>query len=139
MKIDISRNEQLVFDPVMKNALIDYSDIDDHQLLCYPLEEVLVEKLRSVMQRMQARDFYDLWYLLEQQGMELSFYTREFELKCKSKEINPLDFPKKLAERLPQYGGRWKSSMSEQIHNLPDFDQVEREMQRHFKKWKWLF
>ena len=86
------------------------------------------------MQRMQARDFYDLWYLLEQHGMDLDFYKNEFEKKCKSKELNPADFPKKLTERLPQYKGRWQSSMSEQIQDLPDFDQVVREVQRHLKK-----
>lgn len=134
VKIDISRSEQLVFEPVMKDVFIDYTDMEEHQLLCYPLEEVLVEKMRSVMQRMQARDFYDIWYLLEQHGMEVDFYMNEFETKCKSKELNHTDFLKKLAERLPQYKGRWQSSMSEQIKDLPDFDQVEREVQRHLKK-----
>lgn len=134
VKIDISRSEQLVFEPVMKDVFIDYTDMEEHQLLCYPLEEVLVEKMRSVMQRMQARDFYDIWYLLEQHGMDFDFYLNEFETKCKSKELNHTDFPKKLAERLQQYKGRWQSSMSEQIKDLPDFDQVEREVQRHLKK-----
>lgn len=134
VKIDISRSEQLVFEPLMKDVFIDYTDMEEHQLLCYPLEEVLVEKMRSVMQRMQARDFYDIWYLLEQHRMDVDFYLSEFEKKCKSKELNHTDFPKKLAERLPQYKGRWQSSMSEQIKNLPDFDQVEREVQRHLKK-----
>lgn len=134
VKIDISRSEQLVFEPVMKDVFIGYSDMEEHQLLCYPLEEILVEKMRSVMQRMQARDFYDLWYLLEQHEMDVDFYKSKFESKCKSKEINPADFPKKLAERLPQYKGRWQSSMSEQIKELPDFDQVEREVQRHLKR-----
>jgi uncharacterized protein len=50
--------------------------------------------------------------------------------------IKPTDFPKKLDERLPQYKGRWKSSMREQIKDLPDFDQVEREVQRHLKNLK---
>jgi predicted nucleotidyltransferase component of viral defense system len=134
VKIDISRSEQLVFEPVMKDVFIGYSDVEEHQLLCYPLEEVLVEKMRSVMQRMQARDFYDIWYLLEQHGMDVDFYLNELETKCESKELNHTDFPKKLAERLPQYKGRWQSSMSEQIKDLPDFDQVEREVQRHLKK-----
>jgi predicted nucleotidyltransferase component of viral defense system len=134
VKIDISRNEQLVFEPLMKAVFIDYSDMEDHQLWCYPLEEVLVEKMRSVMQRMQARDFYDIWFLLEQHGMEVEFFLSEFERKCKNKELNHLDFHKKLSERLPQYKGRWISSMSDQIKDLPDFDQVEREVQRHLKK-----
>lgn len=134
VKIDVSRNEQLVFEPVMKDVFIGYTDMEEHQLLCYPLEEVLVEKMRSVMQRMQARDFYDIWYLLEEHGMDVDFYLNEFEIKCKSKDLNPADFHKKLADRLPQYKGRWQSSMSEQIQDLPDFDKVEREVQRHFKK-----
>ena len=134
VKIDISRSEQMVFEPVMKDVFIGYSDMEEHQLLCYPLEEVLVEKMRSVMQRMQAHDFYDIWYLLEQQEIDIDFYLTEFETKCKTKELDHTDFQKKLAERLPQYKGRWQSSMSEQIKDLPDFEQVVREVQRHFKK-----
>ena len=49
-----------------------------YQLLCYTLEEVLVEKMRSVMQRMQARDLYDIWYLLEEHGLDCDFYLKEF-------------------------------------------------------------
>lgn len=136
VKIDISRSEQLVFDPVPQNVLIGYSDLKAHQLLCYPLEEVLVEKMRCVMQRMAARDFYDIWYLLVVHEMDVEFYINEFAKKCASKKLNHTDFSKKLAERLPQYKARWKSSMSEQIQDLPDFDQVEREVMRHLKKLK---
>jgi predicted nucleotidyltransferase component of viral defense system len=136
VKVDISRSEKLEFKPVMRTVLLGYSDLKEYQLLCYPLEEVLVEKMRTVMQRMQARDFYDIWYLLEQHGMDVNFYLKEFANKCESKKLNPVDFPKKLAERLPQYKGRWESSMNEQIHDLPDFDKVEREVQRHLKKLK---
>ena len=136
VKVDISRSEKLEFEPVIKNVYIDYSDLEEHQLLCYSLEEVLVEKMRSVMQRVQARDFYDIWYLLEVFEMDIDFYLNEFRNKCANKNIKPLDFPKKLSERIPLYKGRWQSSMSEQIKDLPSFDQVEREIQRHFKKLK---
>lgn len=136
VKVDISRNELMVFAPIMKNVFIGYSDLEEYELLCYSLEEVLVEKMRSVMQRMQARDFYDIWYLLEKHDINVNFYLSEFEVKCKNKNINSTDFLKKLDERLPQYKGRWKSSMSEQIKHLPDFAQVVREVQRHFKKVK---
>lgn len=111
VKVDISRSEQMVFEPVMNTVFIGYSDMEEHKLLCYPLEEVLVEKMRSVMQRMQARDFYDLWYLLEEHEMDIDFYVNEFDTKCRSKDLLYSDFPKKLTERLPQYKGRWKSSI----------------------------
>lgn len=135
VKIDISRSEKLVFEMVHQDIIISYSDQEPHQLLCYPLEEVLVEKLRSVMQRMQPRDFYDIWYLLEIHGIEVDFYRNEFKTKCKNKEINPAEFQEKLNQRLPQYKGRWQKSMADQIHDLPDFEQVEREVMRHLKKF----
>jgi hypothetical protein len=134
VKVDISRSENLVFNPILKDVFIGYADQEEHQLLCYSLEEVLVEKLRSVMQRMQARDFYDIWYLLEIHGMDVDFYINEFKTKCESKEVNPADFYNKLEQRLPQYKGRWQKSMADQIHNLPDFDTVLREVTRHLKK-----
>lgn len=133
VKVDISRSEQLQFEPVMQDTFLGYTDQEEHQLLCYPLEEVLVEKLRSVMQRMQARDFYDIWYLLEIHEMDVAFYSIEFKGKCESKEIDPADFHNKLEQRLPQYKGRWQTSMADQIQDLPDFDQVVREVMRHLK------
>ena len=136
VKVDISRSEQLQFEPVMQGTFLGYSDQEEHMLLCYPLEEVLVEKLRSVMQRMQARDFYDIWYLLEIHEMDVAFYSIEFRAKCESKKIDSADFHNKLEQRMPQYKGRWEKSMSEQIHNLPDFEQVERETMRNLKKLK---
>lgn len=136
VKVDISRSEKLEFEPTLKPAIIGYSDLEDYNLLCYPLEEVLIEKLRSVMQRMAARDLYDIWYLLEEHGMEVDFYLDQFSKKCAGKGLNAVDFPKKLAERLPQYKGRWNSSMNEQIQDLPSFDKVEREVLRHLKRIK---
>lgn len=134
VKVDISRSEVLQFEPTMQNAYLGYSDQEDHQLLCYPLEEVLVEKLRSIMQRMQARDFYDIWYLLEMYEMDVTFYVNEFKAKCESKDIDPKGFHNKLDQRLPQYQGRWQRSMSDQIRDLPDFETVQREVMRHLKK-----
>lgn len=134
VKVDISRNEQMVFAPVLQPAIINYSDLEAHRILCYPLEEVLVEKLRSVMQRMQARDFYDIWYLLEEHGLDVDFHYAEFCQKCTCKGLNPNDFQKKLTERIPQYKARWKSSMNDQIRDLPEFEKVAREAQKHLKK-----
>lgn len=136
VKVDIAKTEQLEFEPVLQNVFLCYSDQEEHQLFCYSLEEALVEKMRSVMQRMQARDFYDIWYLLEVHGMDANFYVNEFKSKCESKGLSAIDFYKKLEQRLPQYKGRWQTSMKDQIKDLPDFDQVEREIMRHLKNLK---
>ena len=135
VKIDISRNEKLEFESIIKEAIIDYSDLEDYKLLCYPLEELLVEKLRCTMQRMQPRDYYDIWYLVEIEGMDAEYFTNEFRNKCKSKELKPEDFHNKLEQKLPQYKARWQKSMNDQIKKLPDFEKVEREVSRKIKNW----
>ncbi len=136
VKVDVSRSEKLQFEPTVLDVFLTYSDQEEHKLLCYALEEILVEKLRSIMQRMQARDFYDIWYLLEIHGFELNFYVNEFITKCESKKVNPQDFFTKLKQRLPQYKARWQKSMKDQILDLPKFEQVEREVMRQLKKLK---
>ena len=138
VKVDISRSETLVFEPVWKKVILGYSDQGEHQLLCYSLKEVLVEKLRSVMQRMQARDFYDIWYLLEVHGMEVDFCINEFKSKCENKDVNSADFHAKLEQRLPQYKGRWKKSMADQIQDLPNFETIQREVMRHLRKLEFI-
>lgn len=134
VKVDISRSEKLEFEPVLQNMILNYTDQVEHKLLCYPPEEVLIEKLRSVMQRMQARDFYDVWYLLEIHGLKIEFYVQEFKAKCESKGIEPSKFHEKLGQRMASYRARWQKSMNDQIKDLPDFDKVEREVLRHIRK-----
>ena len=135
VKVDISRSEKLEFEPIMRNAIVDYSDLEDYKLVCYPLEELLVEKLRCTMQRTQPRDYYDIWYLVEVEKMEVEYFTNEFRNKCTSKELKPEDFHAKLDLKLPQYKARWQKSMSDQIKDLPDFEQVEREVIRKIKNF----
>jgi len=136
VKVDISKSELMLFNPVINISFKEYSDLEPFKLSCCSLEEVLVEKLRAVMQRMQARDYYDIWYLLEVYRMKVESYYPEFAKKCEHKGLNPADFFTKLSQRLPQYKARWVSSLKEQIKDLPDFEQVEREVQRVLKKLK---
>lgn len=90
LKVDISRGEKLVFQTIKRDVILSYSDQLDHQLLCYPIEEVLVEKLRSVIQRMQARDFYDWSKSLAGQVQNLPDFERvEREVMRQIKRFEP--------------------------------------------------
>jgi predicted nucleotidyltransferase component of viral defense system len=111
IKIDLARSEKLEFPTVIRPAITSYSDLEDHpyELLCYSLEEIMVEKLRAVMQRTQARDFYDIWYLTEMRDMEPEYHMAEFRRKCELKNQVPGEFFKKLEEKIPSYRGQWKS------------------------------
>ncbi len=42
-----------------------YPDIRRYRAVVYSLEEILAEKIRSILQRGKSRDYYDVWMLLK--------------------------------------------------------------------------
>ena len=67
IKVEISTDELLILHPESKHILHPYSDmVLDHQpISCYPIDEIIAEKLRSLVQRSYSasRDYYDLYHL----------------------------------------------------------------------------
>ena len=69
LRLDITRNEVLVFESVSRSVFHPFSDradLGDVQIRCYRLEEVMSEKIRAVLgQRIYAvsRDLYDIFEL----------------------------------------------------------------------------
>ncbi len=134
VKVDISKNELMQFDVEEREIFKKYSDYQSCSLKCYSLKEVMAEKMRSLLSRQQPRDFYDLWYLSEQEGMEMSDYLPEFEAKAKHKDLSSENLENRVNQLMPVFKTRWSSSMSDQIQDLPPFDQISRELGRHFRK-----
>ena len=98
------------------------------------LSSKILAKLRSLLSRQQPRDFYDLWYLAEFERMEMCNYIAEFEAKAKYKGLDPALLGSRIEKMLPVFKSRWESSINEQIKDLPPFEQVSREIGRHFRK-----
>jgi predicted nucleotidyltransferase component of viral defense system len=134
VKVDISKNELLQFPLETKPLFSTYSDHIESLIKCYSLPEVMTEKMRSLLSRQQPRDFYDLWYLSEYEGLEMNDYIAEYELKAKHKGLNPDGLESRIEKLLPVFKARWEGSMSAQIKELPPFEQVARELGRHFRK-----
>jgi predicted nucleotidyltransferase component of viral defense system len=134
VKIDITRKEMLEFSPAMKSIFIHYSDLEEFRILSYTLEEILIEKMCALMGRTQPRDLYDLWYLLAYEKMDIRHNWPEFERKAKSKGHLPAAFKEKVDSKLNVFKGRWYGSLASQIKDLPDFDLIVRELNKHFRK-----
>ena len=134
VKIDITRKEVLEFELVMKPVFIHYSDLEEFQILSYALEEVLIEKMCALMGRTQPRDLYDLWYLLEYEKIDIRHNWPEFERKARSKGHTPTAFKQKVESKSNSFKGRWEGSLASQIKNLPEFELVVRELDRHFRR-----
>ena len=62
----------------------------------YSIEEILAEKLRSLLQRTRVRDYYDVWYLLTQSENKINMKKqKKFSLKRLSRRNFP--FPAKTS------------------------------------------
>ena len=134
VKVDITRKETLEYEAALKPVFIHYSDLETFDILCYPLEEILIEKMCALIGRTQPRDLYDLWYLLEYNKMDITYSWPEFERKAKNKGHMPSAFKDKVQAKMSSFKGRWKGSLSNQIRDLPDFELVVRELNKHLRK-----
>ena len=135
LKIDFTRNEWLAFDVRDTSIIRVYSDlVKDFKIKCYSKQEVLIEKMRSLMERTQPRDIYDLWYLFEIDGISISHYNKEFIKKTAHKGLNPDELSDKLNEKEGKYKSMWEKYLANQVHDLPDFDGVFRDLMKHLRQ-----
>lgn len=129
VKLDITFYEQVLF-PTKKRPLIhSYSDghMCTRELEVYRIEEIVAEKLRSLLQRTRPRDVYDLWHLLSQRGLELDMHqiVSGFHQKCKYKSVPFTGIEEFFdEEKIESYANAWESTLGHQLEVLPSFDIV---------------
>jgi len=99
----------------------------------YSLEEIAAEKLRCVIQRVQCRDLYDIFRLVEDTHVSLVDVRPLFERKATAKGLDPATFAGRLEDRLPRYKDRWHNEMSDHLREPPRIDDVIRVVRRHLR------
>lgn len=132
IKFDLSFKELVVLKPEEKTILSEYSDKEDYSLWVYPLEEILAEKIRSILQRGKTRDYYDVWKILKEHfGLVDKEKTRwVLTEKCRFKNLvcnAKILFDK---EKLGEAEKHWEKGLAHQIDNLPDFKMVIEECKK---------
>lgn len=125
---DISLREKLVEEPEWREIKSGYDDIPEFKILVYSLNEILVEKIRSIIQRGKARDYYDVWRLLQ----ESSFNSKRIrELLVKKCKITGVEYKPDLVfdeDRLLEAKKFWLIALSRLTKGLPDFDVVVKDL-----------
>lgn len=97
----------------------------------YPLAEIAGEKLRCVMQRMQCRDLYDLWFLFKDADVDPHDAVEIFNSKAIHRNLDPGDFNSKYQVRLQQYRRRWTDELGDHVPGqVPHFKDVDRSIRR---------
>lgn len=120
IKIDLTKpdKEIIVLVPETKKILHNYSDSFDKKVLCYPLEEIIAEKIRAIFERTRPRDLYDIWKLYERVDMDA--VKDVLKEKCQFKGISIES--EKFIDRKGYYRDSWNSSLEHQMEELPDFE-----------------
>jgi len=130
IKIDASRVEKMVDNITQQTVTVSYDDLSNFTINGYSLDEVIAEKIRSLMQRNKVRDYYDIWRMFsEDNNFDQSKIGKMVVEKCK---INKIEYaPQKIfdSERLNGLNEHWENELGRLIvGDLPDPKTVFGEM-----------
>lgn len=128
--MDLTFDELLCLDPEYRSLLTAPFTSDQRELLVYPLEELLAEKMRSLIERGKSRDYYDVWRLLKEHAPQLDFRVVGTVLaeKVSHKGIcigAMKDFLPKDPRQLKHY---WTKNLGQQVSPLPSLEEMLEEL-----------
>lgn len=133
IKMDISLDEMLAENPSKQQVGEELEDIEKFDVYVYSLEEILAEKLRSIIQRGKSRDYFDVWMLFQIGGFDKDKVKSIFIEKCRYKKIEPsydLFFDKIKLDEARDF---WRTGLSRLMENVPDFEIVVRDLREEFE------
>ena len=136
LKVDISRDETMIF-PLQKRPIQStYTDCQNRKSLIavYAPEEILAEKLRSLLTRTEPRDLYDIHYMLTNQMADVEKMALRMGPKFEVKGYAVNDLKTILSKRQATFNQLWTARLSSQIPEIPSLEKVIRETNRFFQR-----
>jgi len=136
IKVEITHDELVVLTP-RKRTLIHGYDEDLHQRVsCYQLEEIVAEKLRALLHthqrivargwgRQHARDYYDLWRILDTffDTLDAQDIRRALTAKAQHRQLSFVDVNDFFTDELVTTARvQWEGSLRPVVTQLPDCD-----------------
>jgi len=138
LKMDFTRGEVLAYPLQDLTVLSQYSDLQKREarLQVYSFEEILAEKLRSLLSRAEPRDLYDIHYILDHQMVDIEQMKLNMSEKFTAKGFVVSDLNSILAKREKVFQRLWEGRLGGQIPDIPPLNTVMREtsrfLHRHF-------
>ena len=133
IRLDVSRKEPLADEAARVRVKPEYDEIGEFEVLVYSMDEVLAEKMRSIMQRGKARDYYDVWRLLKERRFDPARIRALVIKKCEG--VRFAYEPKLLFDeaRLADARRFWQIALGRLTKSLPDFDLVIGDLRKELK------
>ena len=128
---DLSPDEIIVEEPRERIVFNPYYE-KEFSIPVYTLDEIVAEKMRSLLQRTRVRDYYDVWYLLTKKKKELDGKNIR-KIFLKKTEYKKIRFTGKEQlldkDKLEQAGAYYEAQLGSQIKNLPSFGKISEELE----------
>jgi predicted nucleotidyltransferase component of viral defense system len=140
--VEVAIDEKVLKTPCRRSVIHEYGETIDADVQVYALEEVIAEKLRAILQhrrmleergwsRSRARDYYDIWRILQayQDRLDLTDFERLVRAKCEVRGVDfqgPDDFFD--AAMLAYVKRTWSQWLGNLVPQLPTFEQVMGEL-----------
>jgi predicted nucleotidyltransferase component of viral defense system len=115
---DLTLDEPVLLTPLRQKVVDSPFQYMHPDVLTYTLEEILAEKMRSILQRGKARDYYDVWRLLVEKAafVEMDLVRSTLSRKCHHKGLDePSARAFLLPDRLAEAGVYWERDLAGQV------------------------
>ena len=130
--LDITFDEPLVF-PTVDHEHV-FEDVPPFRLAAYSIEEIFVEKLRSLFQRARARDYYDIYRLLNQEEFDDRKIAEALRKKAEQRDVE-LELEEGLSEEeVEDVGDYWDTALDRLVTEKPDFEEVVEKIDDYQKR-----
>lgn len=141
LKVDVTFDEIMVNAPVTRGLIRSFSDESKPaaRIVVYPLEEICAEKMRTLLQRTEPRDLYDVWRILSERSDEIDtqVLTATLRTKCAHRGVIFTRASTILSpERVSKYQIAWERRLREQMPDIPPLESVVRETKRLLREFE---
>ena len=136
--IEITVDEPVRIEPVKRKIIHGYGEKISQEVFVYSLEEIMAEKMRAILQHLQkleergwsrsrARDYYDLWRILNHYlgQLRIEILPNLFLKKCKVRKVD-FSGPEEFFDKtLLDYTAKtWEQWLGPLVPELPPFELV---------------
>ncbi len=134
-KVEASR-EELIGPTTIRGLARSYPDYPAQRLKVYTIENIISEKLRSMVQRHRIRDYYDVWKLIRVGNVDWGAVRQLLPGKCAFKGVRISSvkdlFPDGLEEILAPYQRRGLTRLTKE--DLPPLNVLLAELKEVIKR-----
>ncbi len=150
LKVEITHDEPILLKPPSDRKILhEYGEDFDYTIGCYQLEEVVCEKLRSMLQtrqrfltraskRPRARDYYDLWRIFNAYSDSLNkkLIQETLPAKCAHRQVSYTHIEEFFTpELLMEVEQHWESQLGYYVKDLPAYQGLLNELKEQVKSY----